>query len=228
MSNTKAVVVFSGGQDSTTCLGIAIKQFGVENVHAISFIYGQKHVIELEQAARITKHFGIDLKVVDLSFFGDMVTSALTNDGDVSQAHAYKKDLPASFVPNRNALFLTLAHAHAQEVGADLIYTGVCETDYSGYPDCRLRFINQLEIALNTGYETSISIITPLMALDKAETFALAEGVGILEVVIGMSHTCYNGDRTRVHQWGCGCGECPACKLRAEGYEKFMAAKEIS
>ncbi len=221
----KAVVVFSGGQDSTTCLGLAIKEFGKENVFAISFLYGQKHAIELECAQRICMLAGVALSVIDVSFFGDMVTSALVEDGDVNKAHELKPELPASFVPNRNALFLTLAHAHAQEVGARALYTGVCETDYSGYPDCREAFIESLQATLNLGYETKIQIITPLMHITKAETFALAEDVGFLDMVLEQSHTCYNGDRTKVHDWGHGCGECPACKLREQGFEEFLEMK---
>ncbi len=221
----KAIVVFSGGQDSTTCLGLAIKEFGETNVTAISFLYGQKHKVELECAQRITSLAGIPLKVVDLSFFGDMVTSALVEDGDVDKEHAYKKDLPASFVPNRNALFLTIAHAYAQELGARAIYTGVCETDYSGYPDCREAFIDSLQSTLNLGYETKIQIITPLMHITKAETFALAEEVGFLDMVIDQSHTCYNGDHETSNDWGFGCGKCGACKLRAKGFEEFIGSK---
>lgn len=217
--STPAVVVMSGGQDSVTCLGVALSTH--QKVYAITFLYGQRHAIELSQATKICEKFNVEQKVVDASFLGEMVTSALTGEGEVALAHDHNPDLPASFVPNRNALFLTMAHAYAQEVGAKHIYTGVCQTDYSGYPDCRAQFVNELQTALNTGYLTEIRFVTPLMHLTKAETFALAKMKGFLEVVLEDSHTCYEGDRTQHHEWGYGCGECPACKLRKKGYEEF-------
>ncbi len=217
-----AVVVLSGGQDSVTCLGVAMS--AGYHVHCISFEYGQKHMVELECARKICDKFGVSLRIVDLTFLSKLVTSALTSDGDVNQQHEYKTDLPASFVPNRNALFLTVAHAYAQEVGADVIYTGVCQTDYSGYPDCRDEFIHALQYTLNRGYQTDIVIMTPLMFKTKAETFALAETCGMLGVVIEDTHTCYNGVRDTLHAWGYGCGECGACKLRAKGWEEFTNA----
>lgn len=217
-----ALVVLSGGQDSVTCLGVAWN-LGY-NVHCISFKYGQKHEVELECAQKICNDFSIPLRIVDLSFLGQLVTSALTGDGDVNQPHELKTDLPASFVPNRNALFLTVAHAYAQEIGADVIYTGVCQTDYSGYPDCRDLFIKSFQCALNLGYDTGIEIVTPLMYLTKAQTFALAQGCGVLDVVIEDTHTCYNGDREHRHPWGYGCGECNACELRAKGWKEFSDA----
>lgn len=223
MAQDPAVVVLSGGQDSVTCLGVALSKH--RKVVAVSFAYGQKHTVELMQAAKICDRRGIMHSLVDLRFFGDMVTSALTSDGDVSAAHPTKPGLPASFVPNRNALFLTLAHAVAQEVGAKTIYTGVCETDYSGYPDCRAVFIEALQDALNTGYQTDIKIETPLMYLDKADTFELARKHGFLDTVIEDSHTCYNGDRSVRHEWGYGCGKCPACQLRERGYLEFVARR---
>jgi 7-cyano-7-deazaguanine synthase len=217
-----AVVVLSGGQDSVTCLGIAREHH--ETVIAVSFRYGQKHATELAQAALLCERHGIEHIVVALDFLGELVTSALTTpDGDTTQPHAYKPGLPASFVPNRNALFLTVAHAIAQEKKACYVYTGVCQTDYSGYPDCREGFISALEEALNTGYETDIRIITPIMHLTKAETFGLADELGILDEVIEDSHTCYNGDREHRHDWGYGCGECPACVVRARGYAEYLA-----
>lgn len=217
---SKSLVVLSGGQDSVTCLGVALAQH--DEVACISFVYGQKHKVELICAKKICNNLGVHLKLVDLSFLGRMVTSALTSDGDVNQSHAYKKGLPASFVPNRNALFLTTAHAYAQEINADTIYTGVCQTDYSGYPDCRDEFIHMLGVALNKGYECNINIITPLMYLTKAETFGLANTFGILETVINDSHTCYNGNREIKHDWGYGCGECAACELRKNGWYEYQ------
>lgn len=218
-----AVVVLSGGQDSMTCLALALSRH--DEVSAVAFNYGQKHAVELHQAAIIAEAAGVELTVVDVRFFGALVTSALTEHGDVSADHSYKPGLPASFVPNRNALFLTIAHALAQERKAGYIYTGVCQTDYSGYPDCREVFIEQLEAALNTGYETDIDIVTPMMHIDKATTFELADRLGVLHDVIELSHTCYNGDRNIRHEWGYGCGRCPACKLRERGYHAFVARR---
>lgn len=219
---SKALVILSGGQDSITCLGVALKNH--DKVEAISFDYDQRHVAELNAAELICASKGVKWACVKLPFFKDLVTSALLDhDMDINASHGYKPGLPASFVPNRNAVFLTLAHAYAQEIQADTIYTGVCQTDYSGYPDCREIFIKGIEEALNIGYETSIRIVTPLMFLTKAETFALARDVGFLEDVLEHSVTCYNGDifqRYR-NQWGYGCGECPACKLRSKGWEEF-------
>lgn len=219
-----AVVVLSGGQDSMTCLALALARH--EKVYAVSFLYGQKHRTELAQAALVADRHSVPHSILDLSFFGAMVTSELTHDaGDTTQPHAYKPGLPASFVPNRNALFLVLAHAQAQEMGAKYIYTGVCQTDYSGYPDCREDFIAHMEATLNIGYETDIEIITPMMNIDKAATFQLADDLGTLAEIIEDSHTCYNGDRTIRHEWGYGCGKCPACVIRKNGYTEFTAQK---
>jgi 7-cyano-7-deazaguanine synthase len=222
-SKKDAVVVFSGGQDSTTCLGLAIKVFGADRVQAIGFNYGQRHAVELRQAEVIAGKLGVDFYTVDLPFLPKMVTSALTNTVDrVSEQHSRLKSLPASFVPARNALMLTISHAAAQELGAQQIYTGVCQTDYSGYPDCRDVFIRQLERTLNAGYESNIEIITPLMFINKAATFKLAADADVLGVVLDHSHTCYEGDRSERHDWGFGCGECPACKLREKGWNEYI------
>lgn len=215
----KAVVVFSGGQDSTTCLGWALNRF--ELVECITFNYGQKHSIELTQAAAICAKLEIKHIVVDISFLNTLVDSALTSDGNVNEAHPRLKHLPASFVPNRNALFLTLAHAYAQKIGANTVVTGVCETDFSGYPDCREVFIKSLQESLHLASDVLIKIETPLMFIDKAGTFKMAKDEGVLDLVIEMSHTCYNGIR-EMHEWGAGCGECPACKLRQKGYQDYL------
>jgi len=220
MNNKKAVVVFSGGQDSTTCLGLAVQEY--EEVVAVSFKYGQKHEVELEQAKKITNKLDVEYKIVDISFFGDIVDSALTHNGDVNKKHPRLKDLPASYVPNRNAMFLTIAHSIAQKIGARDILTGVCETDYSGYPDCRQIFIDSIQESLRLGSEVKINVRTPLMKLNKAETFKLADDYNVLDLVLEHSHTCYNGN-SNMNEWGRGCGECPACKLRRKGFEDYQA-----
>lgn len=218
LTSSSALVILSGGQDSVTSLYWAKHEFN--RVAAISFVYGQKHQVEMECAAKVCELTGVTHKIVDISFLPDLVESALTDHGDVSQYN--KKGLPASFVPNRNQLFITLAHAYAQKIGFDNLVTGVCQTDYSGYPDCRLGYIRAIEHASNMGSESKISIHTPIMHIDKAETFALAWQLGCLEVVLEHSHTCYNGDRSVRHEWGYGCGECPACLLRKKGWEEYQ------
>lgn len=215
-----ALVVLSGGQDSVTCLGMALKNHS--DVYAISFTYGQRHSVEIEQVKEICSEFHVNLKIFDIPMLQEIGDSALIDgESDISADHPRNGNLPASFVPNRNALFLTVAHAYAQKLGIQDVYTGVCQTDYSGYPDCRLDFIEGLNIALNSGSDANIRILTPLMFLTKAETFSLAEAYDFLEPVLEMSHTCYNGDRDHRHEWGYGCGECPACELRAKGYWQF-------
>lgn len=225
VSQETCVVVFSGGQDSTTCLGLARKYFA--NVIAVSVNYGQKHSIELLCAAKICEAYGIQHVILPVDVFtaiGD--SNLLAGAGSVNDNHTRLTNLPASFVPNRNAALLTFCHAVAQKFGANYLMTGVCQTDFSGYPDCREDFIQALEHALNIGSQSNISILTPLMHLNKAETWALAQDVGFLEVVRTMSHTCYNGDHEHLHDWGYGCGECPACALRKKGYEAFQASSE--
>lgn len=219
----KSLVVFSGGQDSTTCLYWALNRG--DEVEAITFSYGQKHAIELSQASKICKREGVKQTVVNLGFLDTLVESALTSNGDVNQIN--EKGLPASFVPNRNLLFITLAHAYAQKIKAERLVMGVCETDFSGYPDCRHAFINKAMLACNVGSDSNIRCDTPLMYLSKAQTFQLAKDENCLEHVLYDSHTCYNGDREHMHEWGFGCGECPACKLRETGWIKFKYNIEI-
>lgn len=335
---SSALVVFSGGQDSTTCLFWAKNRF--DYVEAISFYYGQQHSIELEQGQKICDKLGVKRTLVDISFLKDICDSALTaQDGNVNVSHSRLKDLPASFVPNRNLILLTLANTFAQKAGLDHLITGTCETDFSGYPDCRRLFIDNIEASLfaasnklslsvdhirytATLYNTSfisdkeepiikieeysvilrdinkfigdvgvlsdqdevltfkgaeacsylynlvrnsdrqhelksrddynlfvekfhdtlitanefkvskddsnffLPIHTPLMYLNKAETFSLAEQEGGLEAVLEDSMTCYKGDRTKRHDYGYGCGECPACVLRKKGYEEFLESKK--
>lgn len=233
MKNKKALVILSGGQDSVTCLYWAKKQF--EEVQAITFAYGQNHDVEVDLAKEICENLKVEHKVVDISFLPTLVESALTSEGDVNELNDL--GLPASFVPNRNQLFITLSHSFAQKIGASVLVTGVCQTDYSGYADCRRDYIDVIEFACNKGSglltssyqqaskeDGAIEIVTPLMYLDKAQTFALADELGCLEVIIEDTITCYNGDTTE-NAWGMGCGECPACTLRKKGYEKFLKDK---
>jgi len=216
----KAVVMLSGGQDSTTVLGKALSD-GFE-CYAIGFDYGQRHKIELLQAQKIAEDLGVSYELVRLEALGKMVTTGLTEStGDLNERHPRYTDLPASFVPNRNALFLTFAHAYAQEIGARMVWGGMCQTDYSGYPDCRRVFIDAMQHALNVGYRTDVVFITPLMDLTKAQTWKMAEDVGVLETVITETNTCYNGIRDELHEWGYGCGNCPACKIRAKGWNEY-------
>jgi len=216
----KSLVIFSGGQDSTTCLGYAIKKY--DEVEAITFIYGQKHTIEVSQAKKICEKLNIKQHIIDISFFGQIVDSALTSNGDVNQKHSRIKDLPASFVPNRNQMFITISHALAQKIGADVLVTGVCDTDYSGYPDCRQEFIKSIEYSTNLGSKSNIIIDTPLMKLNKSQTFKFAKDYNILDVVIDYSITCYNGNMDIKNEWGYGCGECPSCKLRKKGWLEYL------
>ena len=249
--NHHALVVFSGGQDSTTILAHAL-HLGFE-CEAIGFNYGQKHAVELEQAKKIADKLKVPYRVVDMQAFGALVGrgTALVGDGGGWQVNAasplkhMSTEVHASFVPNRNAMMLTMAHGYAQIIGADTLWTGVCQTDYSGYPDCRKVFIDALENALNVGYETNVQIITPLMFATKAQTFKMAEDAHALDLVLEESHTCYNGVRGQPiddldengmhelalvhrHDWGHGCGECPACQLRAKGWEEYKAMVRIA
>ena len=217
-----ALVVFSGGQDSTTCLGWANNRY--DHVETITFNYFQKHAIEIQQAKKIAEILNVPNYVVTFDIFAQLADSALLDvnkDQDISASHHSKPNLPASFVPNRNAIFFTIAHAYAQKQGLQDIITGINQTDYAGYPDCRESFVKALEHSLNLGSESDIAFQYPLIHLSKEETFALAQKEGVLDLVINESHTCYNNDRSIKHDWGYGCGECPACFLRKDGWLKF-------
>lgn len=216
-----AVVIFSGGQDSTTCLGWALNEF--DKVTAIGFRYGQRHSVEIEQAMKIADDLLVDFHIFHMDIISELGNSALLNPKmDVDAEHQLNSDLPASFVPNRNAFFINAAHSFAQGIGAQHLVTGVCEEDYSGYPDCRQVFITAIQDALNIGYATDIRIHTPLMNLTKGQTFELADMMGVLSTVIEDTHTCYNGVRDKEFPWGKGCGTCHACELRAKGWEDYM------
>ncbi|EEY38666.1 7-cyano-7-deazaguanine synthase QueC [Vibrio mimicus] len=211
----KAVVVFSGGQDSTTCLVQALKEF--DEVHAITFDYGQRHKLEIEVAQKLAKQLGVAAhKVMDVGLLNELAISSLTRD-DIPVSHDLQANgLPNSFVPGRNILFLTLAGIYAYQIGAATVITGVCETDFSGYPDCRNDFVQAMNQALTKGMDMSLTIRTPLMWLNKAETWALADQLGALDLVRHQTLTCYNG------LIGDGCGECPACHLRKAGLNDYL------
>ena len=215
-----ALVLFSGGQDSTTCLYWARQRY--RHVETIGFDYGQKHRVELDQARAIAEKAGVEFTVYDVR--GTLRGSALTEfDKEMSSPHERNPSLPASFVPARNALFLTVAAGHAHGRGiADLI-GGMCQTDYSGYPDCRRVFIDAMETSLSLALETDIRIHTPLMYLTKAETWRLAAELGIVDIIVEWTHTDYNGDRSERHAWGYGRLDNPASILRAKGYEEARA-----
>lgn len=218
--STTTLVLFSGGQDSTTCLYWAKQHF--EQVEAIGFAYGQKHNVELQQAQYIAELADVPFTIFDIS--GTLHGSALTeHDKDVSAAHESNPDLPASFVPGRNALFLTLAASHAYNRGIQDLVGGMCQTDYSGYPDCRRVFIDATQTALSLAMNIDFRIHTPLMYLTKAETWKLANDLGVLDIVRDHSHTDYNGDRTTYNDWGYGKLDNPASILRAKGYEEAKA-----
>ncbi len=225
-----ALVLFSGGQDSTTCLADALDRF--ERVETIGFAYGQRHAVELEVRPNIlaalrrsfpawSARLGED-HLIDLTALGAVsdVAIAMADNG-----------LPNTFVPGRNLMFLTFAAALAYRRGIRTLVTGVCETDYSGYPDCRDNTMKAMQVALNLGMETRFIIETPLMFRDKAATWAMAKQLGgeaLVEIIGEATHTCYLGDRAHRHDWGYGCGACPACELRAAGYARWRATLDQS
>lgn len=216
---SKAIVVFSGGQDSTTCVIQALSQY--DEVHGITFDYGQRHRQEIEVAQQLAKQLGLTShKVLDVGLLNELAISALTRDNIPVSNTLMDNGLPNTFVPGRNILFLTLAGIYAYQLGADAVITGVCETDFSGYPDCRNDFIKAMEQALVQGMDRPLALVTPLMWLNKAETWALADKYGQLDLVRNHTLTCYNGII------GEGCHECPACKLRARGLHDYLADKE--
>lgn len=226
-----ALVLFSGGQDSTTCLAWALQRF--ERVETVGFDYGQRHRIELDCRERLRESLGAlntvwaqrlgDEHTIDLGVLGEVSETALTRDMAIEVADS---GLPNTFVPGRNLIFLTFAAALAYRRGLKHIVGGMCETDYSGYPDCRDDTIKALQVALNLGMDRRFVLETPLMWIDKAATWQLAEELGgrdLVELIVEASHTCYRGERGQRHSWGFGCGNCPACELRADGYRRFRA-----
>lgn len=208
-AKARALVVLSGGQDSTTCLYWAIDRFGKENVETLTFDYGQRHRIELECAAAIARYAGVPNQVLPIDTFAALGGNALT-DMDAAVEPAASGDLPNTFVPGRNLVFLTFAAAYAWRQGIDHLVTGVAQTDYSGYPDCREETLRALEQALRLGMESQVEIHAPLMHLSKKQTVLLARDLGAIDAM-RLTHTCYEGRRPP-------CGTCPACKLRARGF----------
>lgn len=234
--HTSALVLFSGGQDSTTCLASALSRF--ERVETIGFDYGQRHSVELQARQVVLRELrqrfpawsarlGED-HMLDLAVLGKVSETSLTRD---MVFRMEESGLPNTFVPGRNLLFLTLAAALAYRRGIQVIVTGVCETDFSGYPDCRDDTMKALQVALSLGMDHRFLIDTPLMWIDKAETWRMAEALGestgagggraLVDLVIEHTHTCYLGDREHRHAWGYGCGSCPACELRARGWAGY-------
>jgi 7-cyano-7-deazaguanine synthase len=232
MDEQNALVLFSGGQDSTTCLAWALDRF--DRVETVGFDYRQRNRVELDARPKLRaaiaaafprwRHKLGDDHVLDLAALAEVSDSAMTRDVAIA---ARADGLPNTFVPGRNLLFLTFAAALAYRRGVRRLVTGVCETDYSGYPDCRDDTIKALQVALNLGMATRLVIETPLMWVDKAATWRLARDLGgetLIDIVREETHTCYEGDRSHRHDWGFGCGRCPACSLRAAGYAAFRAA----
>lgn len=227
-----ALVLFSGGQDSTVCLAWALERYG--HVETVGFDYGQRHEAEMQARQAVFQALGRDFPhwaakrgedhLVDLSVLGAISDTALTRDMEIKLGDS---GLPNTFVPGRNLLFFTFAAAIGYRRGMMHLVGGMCETDYSGYPDCRNETLSALARAIRLGTETPFRLETPLMWRDKAETWSLANalgGPGLVDLIIEHSHTCYRGSRDKRHVWGYGCGECPACELRAAGYEKWRRA----
>ncbi|MFG6120787.1 7-cyano-7-deazaguanine synthase QueC [Thalassobacillus sp. B23F22_16] len=217
MKKEKAVVIFSGGQDSTTCLFWALEKF--DEVEAVTFHYNQRHEEEVEVAKAITEKLNVKHRILDMSLLSQLSPNALTHK-EIEVEDGKGDSLPSTFVPGRNLLFLSFAGIVARQIGAKHIITGVCETDFSGYPDCRDVFIKSLNVTLNLSMDDSFVIHTPLMWLDKAETWQLADELEAFDFVRHHTLTCYNG------VIGSGCGECPACKLRNQGLEKYLQQRE--
>lgn len=213
---TQALVIFSGGQDSTTCLFQAMQQYGAENVQAITFAYGQRHGIELERAASIAQELGIRQTVLDLSLITAITHNALTDAQAAIETDA--QGMPNTFVDGRNALFLLYAAIYAKSQNIRDIFIGVCETDFSGYPDCRQIFVQSMNVTLNLAMAYDFRLHTPLMYLTKKETWALADELGVLDYIRTRTHTCYLGVDG-------GCHECPSCVLRERGLAEYLAEK---
>ena len=228
----RALVLFSGGQDSTACLAWALARF--EHVETIGFDYNQRHSVELECRLHVRSAFHAEFPkwakrlgddhLLDLALLGQISDTALT---DTREIEMNAQGLPNTFVPGRNLLFFTFAAAVAYRRGLNVLVGGMCETDFSGYPDCRDNTLKALQVALSLGVDAPMTIETPLMWMDKAQTWALTETLGgeaLTDLIVEHTHTCYLGDRTNRHAWGYGCGMCPACNLRRQGYRSWLAS----
>ena len=219
LDNSRALVVLSGGQDSTTWLFWAKKHF--KEVYALSFLYGQKHAHEVSLAEAIAREAGVHFDKMDVGFIGRLGHNALTDPSLPMDSEKPAGGPPNTFVPGRNLFFLGIAAVYARERGIRHLVTGVSQTDYSGYPDCRDSFIRSFNVSLNLAMDEPFVIHTPLMWLDKCQTWALADELGVLDLVRNRTLTCYNGVP------GDGCGHCPACKLRRQGLEQYLEEKEL-
>jgi len=233
VNSESALVLFSGGQDSTVCLVWALERFS--RVETIGFDYGQRHAVELSVRPKIRERIAAldagwagrlgEDRLVRIEALAAISETALTRDTAIAIADS---GLPTTFVPGRNLIFFAFAGALAYRRGAKHLVAGMCETDYSGYPDCRDDTVKAMQLALNLGMERRFVLHTPLMWIDKAGTFALAQELGgdaLVDLLVEETHSCYLGERTRRHVWGFGCGECPACKLRADGFARWMATR---
>ncbi len=232
MSSDGALVLFSGGQDSSVCLAWTLQRY--ERVETVGFDYGQRHAVELDARRRVRDQIVAnfpqwaarlgDDHMLDIRSFGAVAQSALTAERAIEMTES---GLPSTFVPGRNLVFFTYAAALADRRGLKALVGGMCETDFSGYPDCRRETLDAMERALNLGMEQALRIETPLMRLTKAQTWALAKGLGgeaLVGLIVSDSHTCYRGERGQLHVWGYGCGACPACDLREKGWRAWEAA----
>ncbi|MDQ0229484.1 7-cyano-7-deazaguanine synthase QueC [Metabacillus malikii] len=217
LKDEKAIVVFSGGQDSTTCLFWALKQF--KEVVAVTFDYNQRHSLEIDVAKSIANEIGVDHHILDMSLLNQLAPNALTRT-DIDIEHS-DGELPSTFVPGRNLVFLTFATILGYQIGARHIVTGVCETDFSGYPDCRDEFVKSCNVTLNLALDKPIVLHTPLMWINKEETWKMADELGVLDFVREKTLTCYNGIIAE------GCGECPACLLRQKGLDNYLLSKGV-
>jgi len=232
LSERSALVLFSGGQDSATCLAWALSRY--DRVETVAFTYGQRHAVELQQRPILLDAFCrqftawaprlADDHVIDLSYLSAIGETAMTADVAITMG---ENGLPTTFVPGRNLAFLTAAAALAYRRGAGVLVGGMCQTDYSGYPDCRLATLQAQQEAITLGLDQPMRIETPLMHLSKAESWTLADSLGgeeLIALIEEETHTCYKGDRSHRHAWGYGCGECPACELRAAGHREWRAS----
>jgi 7-cyano-7-deazaguanine synthase len=236
IASDTALVLFSGGQDSTVCLAWALERFA--RVETVGFDYGQRHVVELTVRAHLRDRMAAlkpewqvrlgDDHVIKLNALAEISETALTREMSIE---IMENGLPTTFVPGRNLIFFGFAGALAYRRGARHLVAGMCETDYSGYPDCRDDTIKAMQLALTLGLDERLTIHTPLMWIDKADTFAMAEDIGgqaFLDLIIEDSHSCYLGDRAQRHDWGYGCGTCPACQLRAQGFARFVSDRRTA